>query len=80
RLWIGGQPAAPVPAFALRAILWMARGKRCAFPTAHPQAGGCPQAPQPVIIIHVHGGKIQGEFIARTRHCKARGDVVIHAG
>jgi hypothetical protein len=27
----------------------MARGKRFAFPTAHPQAGGCPQAPQATI-------------------------------
>ncbi|MDR2451978.1 MAG: hypothetical protein LBE85_09505, partial [Candidatus Accumulibacter sp.] len=49
----------------------MARGKRCAFPTAHPQAGGCPQAPQPVIIIYVHGGKIQGERFP-TRHCLGR--------
>jgi len=45
-LWICGQSAAPIPAFALRAILRTARGKRLAFPTARPQAGGCPQAPQ----------------------------------
>jgi hypothetical protein len=29
-----------VPAFALRAILWMARGQPVGLPTAHPQAGG----------------------------------------
>ncbi len=45
-LWIFGQSAAPIPAFALRPILGTARGKRAAFPTARPQAGGCPQAPQ----------------------------------
>jgi hypothetical protein len=39
-LWICGQSASPIPTFALRAILWTARGKRCAFPTARPQAGG----------------------------------------
>jgi len=45
-LWICGQSARPIPAFALRAILWTARGKRCAFTSARPQVGGCPQAPQ----------------------------------
>ncbi|MGH8655000.1 MAG: hypothetical protein ACREYE_23790, partial [Gammaproteobacteria bacterium] len=44
-LWICEQSATPIPAFALRAILWTNRGKRCAFPTACPQVGGCPQAP-----------------------------------
>jgi hypothetical protein len=39
-LWICGQSASPIPTFALRAILWTARGKRCGFPTARPQAGG----------------------------------------
>jgi hypothetical protein len=53
-LWICGQSASPIPTFALRAILWTARGKRCAFPTARPQAGGCPQAPQRIHNVHTY--------------------------
>ena len=34
-----------VPTFALRAILWTARGQPLGLPTARSQAGGCPQSP-----------------------------------
>ena len=36
-----------VPAFALRAILWTARGQPWRVAHRRPQAGGCPQPPAP---------------------------------
>jgi hypothetical protein len=57
-LWICGQPATPVPVFALRAILWV---------------GGCPQAPQRIIIIYVHGRKDKGKANGSAKDASSHG-------